>query len=398
MAKPLTGIRVLDLGRFIACPFCGMLLADLGAEVIRVERSIGGDDRYYELLTPSGDTYHFTNINRNKKGISLNFERNPRAREILDELVRHSDVLIENFSSGAAKAIGITYDELKKVKPDIIFAHVSGFGSTGPYANRIGFDMIAKAMAGAMAISGFPGIPVREQVPWVDFGTGSLTAIGILAALLERKDTGKGKEIGTSLLQTAVSYMAPVISEWETGKADRQQIGNRRYWTGPCDLYQAKDGKWVYIALLGNSIWRRFAKFIGGDELANNPKFHTDPARFEHRDILDNIVKDWVATHSAEEIMTLAEKIPVPAGICLDHTEVASHPQVKEQNMLTEVLTPDGKSRIVVGNIPFKMSSDEPLKVERSFPAIGQHNEEIYTDLLGYNQTDLDRFKEEGVL
>lgn len=398
MAKPLTGIRVFDLGRFIACPFCGMLLADLGAEVIRVERSAGGDDRYYELLTPSGDTYHFVNINRNKKGISLNFERNTKAREVLNELVRHSDVVIENFSTGAAKAMGITYDDLKKVKPDIIFAHVSGFGSSGPFAERIGFDMIAKAMSGAMAISGFPGVPIREQVPWVDFGTGCLTAIGILAALVQRKDTGRGQEISTSLLQTAVSFMAPVISEWETGKADRQQIGNRRYWTGPCDLYQTKDGQWVYIALLGDSIWRRFAKYIGGDELANNPKFRTDLARFEHRDILDKIVKDWVAMHSADEVMALAEKIPIPAGICLKHTEVASHPQVKEQNMLTEVPTPDGKDKIVVGNIPFKMSPDEPLKIERSFPAIGQHNEQIYVGLLGYSRADLVRLKEEGVI
>ena len=397
MAGPLAGIRVLDLGRFVACPFCGMLLADLGAEVIRVERSDGAEDRFYELLTPGGDGYTFVNVNRNKKGISLNFERNKKAREILNQLVKHSDVVIENFSPEAADAIGITYDNFKAIKPDIIFARVSAFGPTGPYSHRIGFDMIAKAMSGSMAVSGFPGPPCRDQVVWVDYSTACLTAVGVVAALYHRQRTGQGQVIDTALLQTAVTYMAPIIGEWETGKALREQAGNRRYWTGPCDLYQTKDGRWVMLALITKGIWRRFCRFIGREDLITDPRFHSDLARWEHRHILDPIVREWVASQTAEEVIAVGEKIPIPCGICHTQTEVAHHPQVEAREMLTEVTSPDGSGKVLVSGIPLRMS-ETSLKIESSFPAIGQHNREIYCGLLGYSHEYLATLKEEGVI
>ncbi len=397
MAGSLTGIRVLDLGRYIASPFCGMLLADLGAEVIRVERAGGADDRKSSLLTPSGDTYLFVNQNRNKKGITLNFERNEKAREILRELVKHTDVVIENFSPSAAEGIGVSYENFKKIKPDIIFAHVSAFGSTGPYSHRLGFDQVAKAMSGAMAISGFPGPPVRDLVPWVDHSTACLTTVGVLAALYHRKETGQGQMIETALLQTAITYMAQVIGEWETGGKLREQVGNRSYWVGPSDLYKTKDGKWVMLAIINNSIWRRFCRFIDREDLGNDPRFHNDLARWEHRDILDPLVSEWVASQTAEEIMAAAEKIPIPCGLCLEQTEVAHHPQVKAREMLTEVPLPDGEGKVLVTSPPVRMS-ETPLKIERSFPALGEHNEEIYCELLGYTPDDLAKLKEEGVI
>ncbi|MFC1874188.1 CaiB/BaiF CoA transferase family protein [Chloroflexota bacterium] len=398
MAGPLVGIRVLDLGRYIAAPFCGLLLADLGAEVIRVERSSGAEDRYLGLLAPSGDAHIFISQNRNKKCISLNFERNERAREILYEMVKHSDVIIENFSPEAAKAMGITYDNFKTIKSDIIFAHISAFGSTGPYSHRLGFDHTIKAMSGSMAISGFPGsAPIREQVNHIDYGTAFLTAVGVVAALYHWQRTGQGQEIDTSLLQTAVTYMATDISEWETGRKLRKQAGNRSYWRGPSDLYQTKDGKWVMVALNTNTIWRRFCRFIGRDDLAADPRFHNDLSRWEHRDILAPVVEEWVASQTAEVLLAVAEKIPIPCGICYKHTEVARDPQVKAREMLTEVSSPDGKSKVVVSNSPLKMS-ETPLKIERSFPAIGQHNEEIYCSLLDYSRDDLNQLREEGVI
>ena len=398
MAGALDGIRVLELGRFVACPFCGMLLADLGAEVIRVERSTGGEDRFLGLPTPnSKDSYTFVNQNRNKKAISLNFERNDKAKEILNELVKRSDVVTENFSPEAAKAMGITYDNFKTIKPDIIFAHISGFGSTGPYSHRIGFDMVAKAMSGSMAISGFPGDPCRDQIYYIDYSTACLTTVGVLAALYHRQRTGQGQMINTALLQTAVTYMAPYIGEWETGKRLRKQVGNRGYWVGPCDLYKTKDGRWVMLAIITNSIWRRFCKFIGREDLATGPKFHNDLARWEHRDIIDPIVSQWVASQTAEEVIATAEKIPIPCGICYKHTEVAHDPQVKALEMLTEVPSPDGSSKVLVTGPPLRMS-ETPPKIERSFPAIGQYNEEIYCGLLGYSHEDLVKLKEEGAI
>jgi len=397
MTGPLDGIRVLDLGRFIACPFCGMLLADLGAEVIRVERSGGAQDRYLGLLTPAGYSYSFVNQNRNKKAISLNFERNGEAKEILNELVKHSDVLIENFSPEAAKAMGITYDNLKAVKPDIIFAHVSAFGPTGPYSHRIGFDYIAKAMSGSMAVSGFPGPPTKEQIPHVDYMTACLTTVGVVSALYHRQRTGEGQMIDTALLQTGVTYMAPTIGEWETGGKRRKQTGNRGPWVGPNDLYKTKDGRWVMLALITNSIWRRFCQFIGREDLATDPRFHNDMARWEHREIIDPVVSEWVASQTAEEVIAAAEKIPIPCGICHEQTEVAHDPQVKAREMLTKVPSPDGSGDVLVTGIPLRMS-EIPLKIERSFPAVGQHNEEIYCGLLRYSREDLARLEEEGVI
>ena len=241
MAGAFEGIRVLDLGRFIASPFCGMLHADLGAEVIRIERSAGGQDRTLGLLTPWRDSYSFINQNRNKKAISLNFEKNDRAKGILRELVKRSDVVIENFSPDAATAFGITYENLKAIRGDIIFAHVSAFGPSGPYSHRLGFDQIAKAMSGVMAVSGFPGPPIREQASHVDYFTACLTTVGVVTALYHRDRTGEGQMIDTALLQSAITFMAPTIGEWETGKKRREQTGNRGPWIGPSDLYKTKD-------------------------------------------------------------------------------------------------------------------------------------------------------------
>ena len=397
MPGPLNGIRVLDLGRFIACPFCGMLLADLGAEVIRVERPGGAQDRYLGLLSPSGDAYGFTNQNRNKKAVSLNFERNEKAREILGELVKQSDVVIENFSPAAAEAMGLTYENLKSIKKDIIFAHISAFGPDGPYSHRLGFDQIGKAMSGAMAVSGFPGPPTKEQPPHIDYMTACLTAVGVVSALFHRQKTGEGQMIDTALLQTGVTLMAPILTEWETGGEQRRQTGNRGPWLGPADLYKTKDGRWIFIALITNSIWRRFCEHIGREDLSADPRFHSDMARWQHREILDPVVSEWVAAHTAEEIIAVADKIPIPCGICYEQTEVAHDPQVKAREMLTEVPTPDGKSKVVVTGLPLRMSAT-PTEIVRSFPAVGQHNEEIYCGLLSYSREDLTNLEADGII
>jgi len=374
-----------------------MLLADLGAEVIRVERPGGGQDRYLGLLTPVGYSFGFSNQNRNKKGISLNFERNERGREILDELVKRSDVVIENFSPAAATAMRITYEDLKVIRPDIIFAHVSAFGPTGPYSHRLGFDQVAKAMSGVMSVSGFPGPPTREQAPHVDYMTACLTTVGVVSALYHRERTGEGQMIDTALLQTAITFAAPMIGEWETGGKLRQQTGNRGPWLGPSDLYQAKDGRWVMLAIITNSIFRRFCRSIGREDLASDSRFDSDLARWEHRDIIDPVVSEWVASQTGEEVVAAAEKIPIPCGLCYEQTEVASDPQVRERDMLAEVPFPDGSGKMLVTGTPVRMSGT-PTEIQRSFPAVGEHNEEIYCGLLGYGKEDLVRLHEEGIV
>ncbi len=398
MAGPLAGVRVLDLGRFIACPFCGMLLADLGAEVIRVERPGGSEDRFLGLLSPSGDNYSFINQNRNKKGITLDFERSEKARKILMELVRHADAVIENFSEQAARAFGVTYEKLKEVKPDIIYAHISAFGTDGPYSHRIGFDQIAKAMSGSMSISGFPGDPpTREAVNHIDYGTGMLTALGVVTALYHRNRTGEGQMIDTALLQTAVTCMATAIGEWEVGRAFRTQLGNRGWWCGPVDTYLTKDKKWVVLSLPTTSLWRRFCRFIGREDLAVDQRFQSDFSRWEHRDLLDPVVKEWVSSLTAEEVIDACERIPIPCGLCNEYTEVAHDPQVKAREMLVEIPTPSGGVKIPATGIPLRMSQTK-LQIERSFPAVGEHNHEIYSEILGYGGEELALLQREGII
>jgi len=396
MAGLLDGIRVIDLGSFVSCPFASMLLADMGAEVIRLEKPTGGEDRYLGLLTSGGDSYNFANPNRNKKGISLNYI-NEKGRKILDELVECSDVVMENLNPQLVEITGITYENCKRIKPDIIYARVTAFGSTGPYSHRIAFDRIARAMSGAISISGFPDTPCCEQTYYVDFGTASLIGVAVLAALYHRERTGQGQLVETSLLQTGVTYTAAFLSEWETGGKLRKRIGNRGYWYGPYDIYETKDGKRVFLGVVTNSVWRRFCRFIGREDLLNDPRFNSEVARFEHRDILDPIAREWVASQTAEELIATAEKIPVPCGICYEQTEVAHDPQVQAMKMLTKVPSPDGSENVLVTSPPIIMS-ETPLKIERSYPALGQHNEEVYCELLGYSHEDLTKFKEEGII
>ena len=203
--------------------------------------------------------------------------------------------------------------------------------------------------------------------------------------------------IDTSLLQTAVTYAAPYITEWETGRQLREPVGNRGYWTGPVDLYKTKDGKEVMLAIQTNGIWRRFCRFIGREDLATDPEYHNDLARWEHRDTLDPIVSEWVASQTLDELLAAAEKIPIPAGVLNKQSEVAPHPQVKARDMLVKMPYPDGSGDVLVTNIPLGMSGT-PLKLERSFPAVGQYNEEIYCGLLGYSQEDLGKLRDEGVI
>jgi crotonobetainyl-CoA:carnitine CoA-transferase CaiB-like acyl-CoA transferase len=397
MAGALSGIRVLDLGRFIASPFCGMLLADLGADVIRIERSSGNEDRYMGFQMPIGYSYGFANQNRNKRGITLNFEKTDKGKEILLDLVKHSDAVVHNFSPEAARGIGVTYENFKAVKPDIIFATVSAFGATGPYQHRIGFDQIMKGVTGAMSISGFPDTPTKEQAPHIDYMTASLTALGIVSAIHHRTRTGEGQAIDTCLLQTGVTFMANFIAEWELVQKRRPQVGNRSHFLGPADLYPTKDGRWVFVCLITNSIWRRFCKHIGREDLSSDPRFKDDWNRWEHRDILDPVVAQWVASKTMDEVIAEAEKIPIPAGKCYDQSEVASDPQVKAIGALTQVPFPDGSTTVHVTSPPIKMSAS-PTEIYRSFPTLGQDNEDVFGKLLGYSKAEIAKLKEEGII
>lgn len=398
MAKVLEGIRVLDFGRFIAAPFCGMMLADMGAEVIRIDRPGGEEDRTTGILGPNGENVHYQSYARNKKCITLNLLGNTKGQEVLRDLVKHSDVLLQNFSPGAAEMMGITYENLKAMKPNIIFVAVSCYGTYGPYSKRIGFDPIAQTMSGAAAITGFPGNPpTRSQVPWVDYSTALMATVGTLLALRYRDQTGEGQMVDLALLQTAVTFMAPIIAEYEVLGRNREQVGNRAYYTGPSDLYQCKDG-WVYISTIMGGLWRRLLKAIGHEEFTSDPELSNDFQRFEHRDRVDPLVAAWMKQHTVAEVVAAMEEARIPCGRFHTVPEVSQDPHVQARRMIEYLdLEYPGLERVPVCGLPIKMSAT-PASIERRSPRVGEHNDEVYRGLLKYSKKKIAELQKDGTI
>lgn len=398
MEKVLEDIRVLDFGRFIACPYCGMILCDMGAEVIRIERSGGEEDRNFGLLGPNGENTAYPSYARNKKGITLNLMNNATARDVLADLVRVSDVVIHNFSPYAARLMGLTYEQLIRYKKDIILTAVSCYGSDGPYSNRIGFDPIAQAMSGAMSITGYPdGVPLRSHIPWVDYSTALANAVGTLLALRHRDRTGEGQMVDLSLLRTAVSFMAPIIAEAEVFQQLRPKIGNRGCYVGPSDLFKCNDG-YVYISAIMNTLWARLLRIIGHEELLDDKELYNDFQRFEFRHKVDPLIQEWTIKHRVEEVQARLEEARIPCGRLLNANEVSKDPHVKSCRMIETVdLEEPGLEEVPVCGIPFKLSKT-PGKIETRAPKVGEHNRSVYRDLLGYSEERLAFLKDKGAI
>ncbi len=393
----LEGIRVLDLSRYVAGPYCGALLADMGAEVIKIERPGGGDERMVGPFAPNGEAMSFyMNLSRNKKGITLNL-MGEKGREILRELVKRSDVVLENFTPAAAEAMGLDYQSLKELNPGIILVSVSGFGKYGPYSQRTCFDSIAQAMSGAMSYTGFPdGPPMRAAVPYVDFSAATNAALGTMFALFHRQRTGVGQMVDVALLDTAVAFVAGmgVAAEYQVLGQVRGPIGNHSFYNAT-DCFRAKDG-WVMVSIIGNSLWRRFLGVIGREELASDPRFKDDMSRYQNRALINPIVSQWMAEKTVDEVIRLLEEARVPCGPVNTIAEVVADPQVKAREMLVDVEYPD-VGEVPVGGVVIKLS-ETPGKIRKRGPRVGENNDEVYRGLLGLSPEELERLKAEGVI
>jgi crotonobetainyl-CoA:carnitine CoA-transferase CaiB-like acyl-CoA transferase len=389
MKKVLSDIRVLDFGRFVAGPYCGLLLADMGAEVIRVERTGGEEDRTIGLLGPDGQNVSWCSYARNKKAISLNLMQRGKSRELLEDLVRQTDVVIHSFTPKAAEMMGLSYDQLREYKPDIILTAISCFGSDGPYRDLPGFDFIAQAMSGAMKLGGYPDKPpIRAFMLPMDHSTGIAAAYATALAIRHRDQTGQGQSVDLSLLRTAISMVASQIAEADVLGQLRPIIGNRAAYVGPTDMYQCKDG-YVFIATIMNSLWRRLLKVIGHEELADDPELINDLQRYHYRDRIDPLVAEWVAERTVETVMEEMKKAHIPCGPVLGLDEVSNDPHVQETGMVEYIdMEKPGLEKLPVSNTPFKMSGTPP-KIERRAPQPGEHNSEIYGKLLGYSDKEM---------
>jgi crotonobetainyl-CoA:carnitine CoA-transferase CaiB-like acyl-CoA transferase len=394
MPGPLEGIRVIDFGRFIAGPYCAMLLADMGADVIRVERREGGEDRYVGPVVESGEGGLFLNMNRNKRGMTLD-PSNPRSAEIIRRLISSADIAVVNLPLEVMKKLGLDYDSLKAIKEEIILVMASAFGPDGPYTDRIGFDGIVQAMSGSMSLTGFPDVPVRSIVSWVDYGTALHAVFGAMAALYNRQKTGRGQLIDVSLLATGVTFMQPLLMERAVTGAKREQKGNTSFYTAPGDVYRTMDG-WVIVPTIGTTMFRRWARMVGREDLIDDPRFKDDISRANNCETINEITSAWCATRARDDVVAELERARLPCGPVYNLDEVLSDPQVSARNLLREVDYPSASKPIPLSNTPVRLN-ETPGSVRRRPPTLGEHTDEILAEL-GFGREEIVSLRECGAV
>jgi len=377
---PLAGIRVIDFGRFIAGPYCAMLLADFGADVIRVDRRQGSEDRFIAAITESGEGGGFLSLNRNKRNLTLDAAK-PESAEIIRRLVKSADVVVANLPMNVMKHMGVDYDSLRAIKPDIILARISTFGPDGPYANRVGFDTVAQAMSGAMGLTGFPGAPVRDIVPFEDFGTALHTAFGVMVALYHRKQTGEGQIVDGSLLATGITYVQGLLAERHVLGIERLQQGNTSFYAAPSDAYRTKDG-WIVVSAVGNDMFARWARLVGHAEFIGDPRFADDQGRADNREPITQAMNDWLATRTSEQAIAELEKARVPAGPVLEMDRVLEDPQVKARELLKYLEHPGAAKPVPLADTVVRLSAT-PGGIRERAAALGEHTDEILREI-GY--------------
>ena len=391
---PLAGIRVVDFGRFIAGPYCAMLLADMGADVIRVDRRQGSEDRYLAPVTQTGEGTHFLSLNRNKRSLTLDTGKSGSA-EIIRRLAARADVVVANLPIDVLKKMGLDYDALRAIKPDIILARISTFGPDGPYAQRVGFDAVVQAMSGAMSLTGFPGAPVRDAVPFEDYGTGLHTAFGVMVALYHRAQTGEGQLVDGSLLATGITFMHSLLAERAVLGVERKQQGNAGFHAAPADTYRTRDG-WIVVSVIGPEMFTRWARLVGRDDLRSDPRFADDISRGNHREVIAEAMNTWLAARTSTQAIAELEAARIPAGpvLCLD--QVLEDPQVKARELLKYVDFPGAPKPVPLADTAVRLSAT-PGGIRHRAPTLGEHTQEILYEI-GFSKDDIETLRQAQVV
>ena len=394
MSKVLEGIRVLDFGRYIAGPFCATLLGDMGAEVIRIEKVNGSEDRYLSPINENGDGAMFMQMGRNKKSVTLN-PMKPEGREIVKKLVATADVVVANLPPDTLKTMGLDYESLTAIKPDIILTMISAFGTGGPYANRVGFDGLGQAMSGNMFMSGTPDQPVKAYGPFIDFGTASFSAFGTLAALYQRQKTGKGQIVEGSLFNTGLTIMNGTAIEQDAIQRNRVSTLNRSQTSAPADTFKTKDG-WVLVQSVGGPLFKRWANLMGEDCWLDDDRFKDDITRGDNSAAISERLADWCTDRTSQEVLDAMEEVRLPAGPVLSPQQVLEDPHIAAKGLFQPVEYPGLDKPVPVMRTPVELS-ETPGEIRSRAPTLGEHTGQIMEEL-GYSADEIAAFRENRIV
>lgn len=399
MTKVLGGVKVLDFGRYIAGPYCAALLGDLGADVIRVEKRDGSEDRFMTPIMPGEKTTEregamFMQMNRNKRGMTLD-PMKPEGRAIAKRLIERSDVVIANLPPETLSAMGLDYATISAINPRAILTTVSAFGHGGPYSNRVGFDGVAQTMSGMAYMTGTPEQPMRAAVPWVDISTATFSAFGTLAALIARQQTGRGQVVEGALLATAITAMNATLIEQAALNINRVATLNRGQTAAPSDLFRCTDG-WIICLVNGNPLYKRWARLMGEPHWLEDPRFATDELRGDHGEIISARMSEWTKDKSVAEALELLDKARVPASPVYAPQQTLDDPHVKAMGFMQPVAYPGLPRPAPVAKMPVKLS-ETPGTIERRAPTLGEHTDEILAEL-GYDAGAIAGFRAAGII
>lgn len=395
MSGPLTGVRVLDLTRALAGPYCSMMLGDMGADVLKVEIPKTGDEtRAWGPPFVNGESGYFLSVNRNKRGMTLNL-KDARGQEILAKLMARADVALQNFSPGTMEKLGFAYERIKALNPRIVYCAISGFGQSGPSAGKAAYDQILQGLGGLMSVTGpVGGPPIKVGVPIADIASGMFAAYAVMVALFHRERTGQGQMIDTSLLDGQVALLTFQAQRYFLSGQAPGWGGNCHPLIAPYELFKTKDS-YINVAVGNDSLWARFCQALGLEQYMNDPRFKANPDRLANREALVAIIEERFSRSPTAEIVPLLTGVGVPVGAVHNLAEVFADPQVAHLG-LEQVMQHPTVGALHQTGIPYRFS-ESPGALRLPPPLLGQHTDEVLQDL-GHGPGEIGRLRQEGVV
>lgn len=390
----LKGIRVLDFGRYIAGPYCATLLGEFGADVIRIEKRSGSEDRFTTPVAPDGPGALFLQMARNKRSLTLD-PMHPAAAPVMRRLIESADVVVANLPVPMLTRMGLDYPSLSAINPRIILTHPSAFGPKGPWADRVGFDGVGQVMSGSVYMTGEPDQPYRAQAAYVDFGTALHCAVGTVMAILQRERTGRGQQVSGNLLATAITINNGALIEQAMLSINRVPTGNRGQTAAPVDLYRTRDG-WILCQVIGQPLYERWARLMGEPVWLEDAKYGTDESRGIHGAEISARMQRWTIDRTSDEALAALGEARIPCAPVLNQQQALDHPAVQGLELLQPVEFPGLDRPAPVARAPVWLSENDP-RIRRRAPALGEHTREVLAEL-GFESGQITELEQAGVI